>query len=1119
MKRTTSKSNKLTHAKERKVAADPQTLGQQIVLQLKQTTHVTQVAAFDTDLIVDALRANVLSLPEALQIDRLKSDPAEQANVLLAIAAHYSENERTSFLEEIWQAIGKVRQSLQLASLLWRFIELFPGKYAAEVFAIAQSMPYDWLMTDIVRALGEHLSPTQLAQVLQSARALDDGWSRFSALMALVRYLPEPERSQIIEEALRLAYSLGANHDPIPRPEEMIALRVPDGTGYRKVPLRIRGENVRVEALIELWPLVPTAERGKVLTEALAEARRISWVNDRLVKIVKVANLYPLSDQTAILEEAVAAIDPLKAPVPYKFWLIPLALKMPENIRIALIQKFWELILKHNQGETISASAPWLPPELIKPAYEMAQSFKYEPFRTCVMLNILTRLPKEEQRNELDRIVRETLAIPSSWSRAIALATLLAQTPATASRTLLGREIATAAQITDIRARGEALLTIADQLPDDVQLLLRDEKSAAQSVRLKYRDCRKEVDHLAQRMIDLAEQIPTTLQQAIFAQTLAQLPEWPVPAIGPYLIDPVVARVSPAEHEALFMQLRADIQAQLNLRMRAQLLFDLLAFFPKDEHDSLWRKILTLCHQIRPMTARVQFLEQLAQSLPDNLVSALLDIARHTTQPRQHALMLLAITPRLVDPEKSVILIEAIDAARAIDKPRSRTEMLRFIQSNWGTPSADVIKHLIQLNDQAAQANALSAIAQHLPASEQRPWCKHALRLTRAIQNEASRAEALTTLAGRAPESLLGEILTEVSSLHKAEWRGVVLGAISSRLTGADLEQAIMMARQIGQRALRARVLGALAKQAPAVERRLIRQEALTALAGVHDARTFIWALRTLPSPIPEQIWLQVLESIADTATTYRAEALGDYTEALRDEVTPRVWQRILEVAHTIGNASFRWCTLTALIRWLPETERTSVVAEALVAAREIWWDMRARVRALSELSTWLPEPDRFKVLIEASGWARSDQLKAEHRVEAWVDLLPHLPAEQRGEIAVEALKTAVRISGRAARLRGVEMLIRWLPDRGLWATLEQARLLRKEPGATVILASIAPRWSAMCAANQCHDIEELTTTLSAFGETDRSQFLNCLAALANVIEQQSGQPTLYEIAQAIATL
>ena len=154
MKRTTSKSNKLTHAKERKVAADPQTLGQQIVLQLKQTTHVTQVAAFDTDLIVDALRANVLSLPEALQIDRLKSDPAEQANVLLAIAAHYSENERTSFLEEIWQAIGKVRQSLQLASLLWRFIELFPGKYAAEVFAIAQSMPYDWLMTDIVRALG-----------------------------------------------------------------------------------------------------------------------------------------------------------------------------------------------------------------------------------------------------------------------------------------------------------------------------------------------------------------------------------------------------------------------------------------------------------------------------------------------------------------------------------------------------------------------------------------------------------------------------------------------------------------------------------------------------------------------------------------------------------------------------------------------------------------------------------------------------------------------------------------------------------------------------------------------------------------------------------------------------
>ena len=394
------------------------------------------------------------------------------------------------------------------------------------------------------------------------------------------------------------------------------------------------------------------------------------------------------------------------------------------------------------------------------------------------------------------------------------------------------------------------------------------------------------------------------------------------------------------------------------------------------------------------------------------------------------------------------------------------------------------------IQDESSRASALSGLAGLLPEI-----VSEALEVARGIQSESYRARALSGLAGHLPEGLLSEALEVARGLQSESYRAMVLSSLAGHLPEGLLSEALEVARGLQDESYRAKALMGLAGHLPE-----IASEALEVARGIQDEYSRAMVLSSLAGHLPEiaSEALEVARSIQDEF--FRASALSslaghlpegllsealevargiqnesDRAEALRGLAghLPEIASEALEVARGIQNEYSRAEALRRLAGHLPE-----IVSEVLEVARGIQ-DESSRASALSSLAGHLPEG----LLSEALEVARG--IQDEHvRAIALSSLADHLPEG----LLSEALEVARGIQDEYFRAEALIELAGHLPEGLLSEALEVARGIQHESDRAIALSSLAGHLPEIAS-------EALEVARSIQHESDRALALSRLAS------------------------
>ncbi|WP_287157607.1 hypothetical protein [Chloroflexus sp.] len=115
------------------------------------------------------------------------------------------------------------------------------------------------------------------------------------------------------------------------------------------------------------------------------------------------------------------------------------------------------------------------------------------------------------------------------------------------------------------------------------------------------------------------------------------------------------------------------------------------------------------------------------------------------------------------------------------------------------------------IGDAKARAQALAALAPHLPPGEQPTVYAEALAAAREIDSAYRRSNALAALAPHLPPALLTEALAAAREIADGVWRSNALAALAPHLPPALLPEALAAAREIADDWSRSNALAALA--------------------------------------------------------------------------------------------------------------------------------------------------------------------------------------------------------------------------------------------------------------------------------------------------------------------
>jgi NB-ARC domain/APAF-1 helical domain len=329
------------------------------------------------------------------------------------------------------------------------------------------------------------------------------------------------------------------------------------------------------------------------------------------------------------------------------------------------------------------------------------------------------------------------------------------------------------------------------------------------------------------------------------------------------------------------------------------------------------------------------------------------------------------------------------------------------------------------IQDDFSRAGALSKLASHLPdiASE-------ALEVARGIQDDFSRASALSRLASHLPD-IASEALEVARSIQDEFDRANALIRLAPHLPKNLLSEALEVARGIQSESSRANALSGLAPYLPDIV-----SEALEVARSIQSEFSRASALSGLASYLPDIVSeaLEVARGIQNDFS--RASALSGLAPYLPDIVS-----EALEVARVIQSESHRASALSRLAPHLP-----NIVLEALEIVRGIQDDSH-RAYALRRLVPHLPE----NLLPEALKVVRGIQSEFS-RASALSGLAPHLPEN----LLSEALEVVRGIQDDSSRASALTRLASHLPNIVLEA-LEVVRGIQDDSSRASVLSKLAP--------------------------------------------------------------
>ncbi|MEH1950525.1 MAG: NB-ARC domain-containing protein [Nostoc sp.] len=474
-------------------------------------------------------------------------------------------------------------------------------------------------------------------------------------------------------------------------------------------------------------------------------------------------------------------------------------------------------------------------------------------------------------------------------------------------------------------------------------------------------------------------------------------------------------------------------------------------------------------------------------------------------------LLIALVKNKMWTPEQG--LAYALQKPEPQEKIDSLTELVNYLPPNLqelALQKALVTARVIQ--DEDSRAKALSALAQKLPqvlpealaaakaikyqdsrtnalsalAQKLPQVLPEALAAARAIQHEHYGAKALSALARILPPELLPEALAAARAIKYEDSRADALSALAQILPDL-LPEALAAARAIQHEYCRANTLSALAQILPPE----LLPKALTAARAIQRDDSRAKALSALAQKLPDLLPEALTAARAIQDEYYRANALSTLAQMLPPELLPEA----LAAARAIQRDDYRANALSALAQKLPD-----LLPEALTAARKIQ-DEYYRANALSALAQKLPD-----LLPEALATVRAIQ-DEDYRADALSTLAQIMP-----DLLPEALAAAKAIEFELFRAKALSALAQKLPPELLPEALAAARAIEEEDSRADTLSALAqilpPELlpEALAAARAIEHEFSCASALSALAQILPPELLQEALAAARAIESESSR-------------
>ena len=688
-----------------------------------------------------------------------------------------------------------------------------PGRLA-ELLAAVTAITNTRYQAQALSGLAPYLPPALLARALTAATAITDSGNRAEALSGLAAHLPAHEQPGVFAEALAAATAITREYA---RAEALTGLAPGLPAGLLADALAtasaITDDMYRARALTALAPHLP----ADLLAQALATADTIADRYRADVLTALAPHLPP-----ALLADALATARAITGDMYRAKALTALAPHLPPAL-LAQALAAATGTSDHMRTWAVKGLVPHLPPDLLAQAVAVSTAVADDASCAAALTALAPHLPPGQQPGVLRQALAAATAITREYARAQALTGLAPHLPPGQQPGVLRQALAAATAITHEPSRAQAL---AKLVPHLLPGQLADALAAATAITGEYAR--------AQALTGLAPHLPPgQLADALAAATAIT---------GEYARAQALTGLAPHLPPGQLADALAAATAITGEYARAQALTGLAPHLPPGQQPDVLAQALAAATAITGEYARAQALTGLAPHLPPGqrrgvILEALSDMeweyrsdpwltgkrAQHRTIQVNFAItddiFRVRVRAKLAHRRPHYHPFDFISQADTAD-PASDHRVTQAIKTLAPYMPADLLAEALTaaaaITNHRYRAEALAALASHLPAHQQPAVLAQALAGVTAItdfMDERYRAEILAELAPHLPADRLAEALAAAtaSPIYSAE----PLIALAPRLPPELLGEALNAALSSGDDVLNAVLSRALAVLMP----------------------------------------------------------------------------------------------------------------------------------------------------------------------------------------------------------------------------------------------------------------------------------------------------------------
>lgn len=592
-----------------------------------------------------------IQLHELLATSGTISAPEERARLLTALAAHLSEEQRVPALLDALSVAGTVSDVSQRAELLAALATHLPDceVRAAVTETIAETA--DTPSRECVRALvvlAPHLLGEDLRTALATARKLPDPDSRAVVLTVLSHQFQEPERADVLTEALAAVALVNKQHDVVELLNELAphlhSTQIDDALAI--VNMLSMGHD-RGRVLAALAPHLPEHR----LQDALGVAVGHTGANDRVSALVALAPVLPDEARTDALHDALQAVESIP--------------------RAALRARALTRIAPHLSAAECEHA--------LTRAFTAMNSVTDPIRRARGLAELVPSLQRDKRPRALAHALTAAHAIADHAERAhalIKLVPLLRELPEREHVDALTAAFATASAMTDVSASLRLIAALAPEFPERATKT-RIRAAAAINAGLKAAEAITDPNQRGSEFAWLVPRLSGHQRDEAVGHVLDAAAATTYAHERFYMLNAVAQHLSGGDQRSRAIEIA---RAYGDPSEGVQALMVLLPHLRDDYARRANDEALTAAAEITLPATRSQMLVALVPHLPERqarqAIADALTAAAEITAPAERSQMLIALVPHLSEDQAQQAISDALTAAMAVDDPGHRVRAL-----------------------------------------------------------------------------------------------------------------------------------------------------------------------------------------------------------------------------------------------------------------------------------------------------------------------------------------------------------------------------------------------------------------------------------------------------------